>query len=76
MFYLQDDGCVTYPGEASPLLDALRSVFEALIELDDMAVLALRRCTKEHTAALLYLVSPTVLSVFRDAKKWEIRFWS
>ena len=44
------------PKEKTPILDCVRTLFEALEELDDFETLALRNCNKNHAPGLLHLV--------------------
>ena len=63
-----------YPSELNPLLDAIRSMFEALIELDDNEMEALVACNSNYTKPLLHLVSNSVTVILIvDYRKFNCR---
>jgi len=55
-FKSQDDGSLSYPGESSPVFNALRALLEALMELDDEATENLSKCKEEDAGPLLYVL--------------------
>lgn len=59
-FVVEDNGNMTYPTEARPLLDAIRSVFEALMELDDDSTVALSKVPTEQAPAVMGVLAAAI----------------